>query len=260
MLVSYSKKQVNLILIALAFLTRIPIKFGLDFSQENLNRASRYFSLVGWLVGGIVSLVFYLANQLFEPNIALLMSMFVSLMLTGCFHEDGLVDTCDGFGGGWTTQQKLAIMKDSRIGTYGAAGLWMVLMFKYHALLQTPSIIIALLVAHPISRSLSTCMIYFLPYVTDEQQAKVKPLAEKQHLSDFMISLFFGLIGLLLIPQQAAAVVVSLLILFIALRWLFTRQIEGFTGDALGACQQISEVVVYLMLGMTGLGMSGALI
>ena len=252
MLINYSKNQFNLILIALTFLTRFPINFELDFSQQNLNRASRYFSMIGWLVGGIVGLAFYLSNLLFDTSLALLISMFVSVMLTGCFHEDGLVDTCDGFGGGWTSQQKLTIMKDSRIGTYGAAGLWFVLMFKYQALLQTPSIIIALLIAHPVSRSLSTSMIYCLPYVMDEQRSKVKPLAEKQYLSDFLVSLSIGLAALLLVPQLALIICVVLLVMFFILRWFFIRQIGGFTGDALGACQQISEVIVYLLLGISG--------
>lgn len=251
MLLNYSKQQINLILIALTFLTRIPVKLKLDYNQQNLNRASRYFSLIGWLVGGTVALVFFLASFLFEANIALLISMLVSVLMTGCFHEDGLADTCDGFGGGWTAQQKLSIMKDSRIGTYGAVGLWMVLMFKYQTLMQTPSIIIALLVAHPLSRSLSTSMIYFMTYVTDEEKAKVKPLAEKQYFSDFLVALSVGLLGLLLVPDFALLIIASLVVLFILLRWLFIRQIGGFTGDALGASQQISEVVIYLLLGIT---------
>ncbi len=251
MLLNYSKQQINLILIALTFLTRIPVKLKLDYNQQNLNRASRYFSLIGWLVGGTVALVFFLASFLFEANVALLISMLASVLLTGCFHEDGLADTCDGFGGGWTAQQKLSIMKDSRIGTYGAVGLWMVLMFKYQSLMQTPSIIIALLVAHPLSRSLSTGMIYFMSYVTDEEQAKVKPLAEKQYFSDFLIGLLVGLFALLLVPDFALTIIVSLVVLFVFLRWFFIRQIGGFTGDALGASQQISEVLIYLLLGMT---------
>jgi adenosylcobinamide-GDP ribazoletransferase len=262
------KNEINLILIALAFLTRIPVSVKVDFSQEKLNRASRYFSLVGWFVGGISASVFLLFSFILPVNIALLVSMLISILLTGSFHEDGLADTCDGFGGGWDKQQKLAIMKDSRLGTYGAVAIWFVLMLKYSLLSQLAQVelaqaelvqpdlvgfdlvVVALLIAHPLSRSISTSMIYFLPYVTDEEQSKVKPLAEKQYFSDFIISLMIAGIGLVFIGNAMMVMVmvmvmVSLLITFFLLRMLLIKQIGGFTGDTLGATQQISELVIY---------------
>lgn len=242
------KQQFNLMLIALAFFTRIPVSNKVDFSQENLNRASRYFSLVGWLIGGICAAIFLSVNLTLPVNIALLISMLMSILLTGSFHEDGLADTCDGFGGGWEKQQKLNIMKDSRLGTYGAVALWFVLMLKFFLLSelenQAELIVVSLLIAHPLSRSLSTSMIYCLTYVADEEQSKVKPLAEKQFFSDFTISLIIGCLGLFLITN-AFTVIMSLLLTFVLLRMLFLKQIGGFTGDTLGATQQISELVIY---------------
>jgi adenosylcobinamide-GDP ribazoletransferase len=242
------KQQFNLILIALAFLTRIPVSKNVHFSQESLNRASRYFSLVGWFIGGICAGVFFLVHWFLPINIALLISMLISILLTGSFHEDGLADTCDGFSGGWGKQQKLKIMKDSRLGTYGAVALWFVLSLKLFLLFELENhaelIMMALLIAHPLSRTLSTSMIFFLPYVTDEKHSKVKALAEKQFFLDFSMSLIIGGIGLIFI-SNAMTVIISLFVTFYLLRELFIKQIGGFTGDTLGATQQISELVIY---------------
>ncbi len=210
---------------------------------------------MGWIVGGACALVLLLINLILPVNIAIIISMLMGVLLTGSFHEDGLADTCDGFGGGWEKQQKLSIMKDSRLGTYGAMALWFVLTIKYVLLMELAElaeleilhpniVIIGLLIAHPLSRSISTSMIYCLPYVTDEEQSKVKPLAEKQFLSDFSISLIIGGIGLFFI-SNVITIIISLLVTFILLRLLFIKQIGGFTGDTLGATQQISELIIY---------------
>ncbi len=254
------KAQWNLLLIALVFFTRIPVAKFTDFNQQRLNQSSRYFSLVGWIVGGVSSAVFLVMNIYFSDNIALLFSMLISVFLTGCFHEDGLADTCDGFGGGWKKQDKLNIMKDSRLGTYGAVSLWFILTLKYFLLLETNAIVIALLIAHPLSRSISSAMIYFLPYVMDEEKSKIKPLAESHRTSDFLINMLFGLMGLILLTHAIHSLILlfALLIAFFILRKIFISQIGGFTGDTLGATQQISEIVIYMML-VVFLGSTGSL-
>ena len=118
------REQLNLFWIAVAFFTRIPVPASVEFSQASLNRASRYFPAVGWLTGVLCAAALWLFMQVFPQDVAVVLSIAVSLLLTGCFHEDGLADSSDGMGGGWTREQKLSIMKDSRIGTYGAAALW----------------------------------------------------------------------------------------------------------------------------------------
>ncbi|MCF6194396.1 MAG: adenosylcobinamide-GDP ribazoletransferase, partial [Kangiellaceae bacterium] len=171
----------------------------------------------------------------------------------GSFHEDGLADTCDGFGGGWTKQRKLEIMKDSRLGTYGAVAIWFTLTLKLICLFSLAAmgfelVLLGLLVAHPLSRSVATCMIFFLPYVTGEENAKIKPLAEKSDRLDFSVSLAIGLFALFLVTNIALAIVITLVITYLLLAGLFKKQIGGFTGDTLGATQQISEIVIYLVL------------
>src|SRR5688572_25313631 len=118
-------------LLALGFFTRIPVPNLVDFQEADLNHAVKYFPLVGCIVGLIGVVAFYLAMQVFTHPIAVLISMAATIFATGAFHEDGLADSADGLGGGWERAQVLAIMQDSRLGTYGAIALFMVLMAKY---------------------------------------------------------------------------------------------------------------------------------
>ena len=255
------QKELNLALIAWAFFTRIPVPKWVDFSQTNLNKASRYFSLVGWCVGLLCGGCFLLFEQILNNQLAIIMSMLFGILLTSSFHEDGLADTCDGFGGGWEKQQKLLIMKDSRLGTYGAVAIWFALSLKFVALNQIQNIGLPLIVAHSLSRSISTSLIYSLPYVTDDGLSKVKPLAEKLKLKDLLINLGIGLLSLLLLPSSALLIVLMLLIVFFVLSKLYRIQIGGFTGDTLGAAQQIAEVVIYLtIIGVSDFNASDGLV
>ncbi len=251
------KKESNLFLIALGFFTRIPIVKELDFSQQNLNQASRYFSLVGWLIGFLCASSFYLMSLLLPVAISILVSMIVGFLLTGGFHEDGLADSCDGLGGGWTAKDKLRIMKDSRIGSYGALALWSVLSLKYFLLLEIISansvlgllnVYVIFLIGHPISRSLSTALIYALPYVSDTETAKVKPLAQSNRTIDLVINLIIGSSALFLLSGIAWKILLSQLMLFFILKWYFDRQVKGVTGDLLGAAQQLSEILIYAVI------------
>ncbi len=250
---SFLRQQLELLLIAIGFFTRIPVSNQLDFSQQKLNQAGRYFSLVGWLIGAICALSYFLLSLVLPNEIAIVGSMLLSVLLTGCFHEDGLADTCDGFGGGWETQQKLNIMKDSRIGTYGAVAIWMVLTIKFMSLVQIKNVIISLVVAHVLSRALATTMIFDLPYVSEQQTSKVKPLAELLTAKELAINWLIAALSLFLIPGLFLPLLVTLAVIYGVLRWLYLKQIGGFTGDTLGAAQQISEVGIYLLILSTQL-------
>lgn len=244
----FIQQQINLWFIALAFFTRIPVPASTEFSQANLNRASRYFPAVGWLIGLICAFSLWLGLQWFSIEIAVILSMLVSLLLTGCFHEDGLADSCDGMGGGWTVKQKLNIMKDSRIGTYGSAALWVSLSLKFVALSQLIEPILALIVAHPLSRVIPTVLIRIMPYVADTDTSKVKPLAESGSNADTFIAVFSGGLALLLVPSSLFPLVVVLLCVGLVSYLFLRKQLNGFTGDALGATQQVSELAIYLTL------------
>ena len=245
-------EQLNLWWIAVAFFTRIPVPASVEFSQASLNRASRYFPAVGWLIGALCATALWLLMLVFPQDVAVLISIAISLLLTGCFHEDGLADTCDGLGGGWTREQKLSIMKDSRIGTYGAAALWVSLMLKFVVLSQLINPVLALLVAHPLSRIIPTVFIAAMSYVSDVDTSKAKPLAESGSGADTAIAIITGLIALMFINNPFIILFVLLVLAGVAYIFL-KRQIGGFTGDTLGAVQQVGELAIYLsLLAMSG--------
>lgn len=242
------RQQLNLFWIALAFFTRIPVPASTEFSQANLNNASRYFPAVGWLIGGICALVCFVSMTVFSIEIAVLISMVASLFLTGCFHEDGLADSADGMGGGWTVEQKLTIMKDSRIGTYGAAALWAALTIKFVALSQLSNPVLALVIAHPLSRIVPTVLIRCMPYVADVDSSKVKPLAESGSVADLWVALFTGGLALYFVPVGSFLLVLVLIAIGLTSYLFLKKQLKGFTGDTLGAVQQVTELTIYLAL------------
>ncbi len=251
-------KEINLMLLALSFFTRIPVNIRAEVDAEMLNNASRYFALIGILIGTCSALAFYLFELFLPANIALLFAMVASVLLTGAFHEDGWADVWDGFGGGWSVENKLNIMKDSRLGTYGAAALFFILLLKYQALLvliepmlvNSTSVLAIFILGHCLSRVIATSLIADMPYVSEDANSKVKPLAQDLSVNSFLVLLATGLSVLLLfLPLMATVQLVGVLLL---LRWCikkwFMKQLGGYTGDCLGAAQQLSEVIIYLSL------------
>ncbi|HSC67634.1 MAG TPA: adenosylcobinamide-GDP ribazoletransferase [Cellvibrio sp.] len=243
------KQELNLFFLALGFFSRIPMPAWIEYSPENLNRASRYFTLVGWLLGGLVALVFLGADYFFSASVSLWLAMGFSLLLTGAFHEDGLADTADGFGGAFAREKKLNIMKDSRIGTYGAAALVMALLGKYVLLIESTQIALSLLIAYALSRTVAASLVFDMRYVADADGSKSKPLANNQSKTDLLLLLITSLpVFALLHWQRALLIVAALVIIRYAAKWYFQKHIGGYTGDCLGAAQQISELGIYLVL------------
>lgn len=246
------KHQLNLFFLALGFFSRIPMPVWIEYSPENLNRASRYFTLVGWFLGGLVALGFVAADTLFSNSISLWLAMGFSLLLTGAFHEDGLADTADGFGGTFAREKKISIMKDSRIGTYGAAALVMALLGKYLLLIENTQIALGIFIAYALSRAVAASLVFDMRYVADENGSKSKPLANNQSKTDLAILLATCLpIFFLLHWQKATLIIAALILIRYAAKFYFQKQIGGYTGDCLGAAQQISELVIYAMLLVT---------
>ncbi|QSX36463.1 adenosylcobinamide-GDP ribazoletransferase [Shewanella sedimentimangrovi] len=249
------KQELELFLIAVSFFTRIPVPLRLEMSPERLNRASRYFGLVGTLVGLVSAAVFYLVQWLLPASVAVILAMLTSVLLTGGFHEDGLADTADGFGGGWSAEEKLNIMKDSRIGSYGAMALVLALLLKFQllaelALYSPASAASALVLGHTLSRVMAASIIISQPYVRLGEDSKSKPLAENMHWDELLVLLLCGFVLSLLLTGVGATLVLGLglwLGRMLAV-YLFKRQIGGYTGDTLGAAQQGLELWVYIML------------
>jgi len=245
---SLIRNQYELFLIAVGFLTRIPIPKKTDFSEQKLNHASRYFPAVGWLVGIFTAGLFSTFEIAFSKTIAVIFSLLFAILLTGAFHEDGLIDTADGLGGGWSKDQKLEIMKDSRIGTYGAIAIWFSLSLRLIFLTEIDNTFLAFLIAHPLSRSTATGFLYFSSYVRSDNTSKAKPLAQKQNKMDFLVSQTTGISTLILINSHALLLLGSLIAFGIFWGWFLKKQLGGFTGDTLGATQQLSEILIYIII------------
>lgn len=249
------KKEWSVFLTAVMFYTRIPCPKWVDHSADMLNKATRYFPLIGWLVGGFSSLLFLASIQILPLSISIVLSMLGSILLTGAFHEDGFADVCDGFGGGWTKEKILVIMKDSAIGAYGALGMIMMLLFKFMLLWEigrtagTLNTALVVFVAHAVSRTNSVFMIYTDEYARDNEGSKAKPVAKQMNVVTFLIAISIGLLPLVLFHNLYFLTVIPVLILVkLYLSSYFKKWIGGYTGDCLGAVQQISEVTFYLLV------------
>ncbi|KMQ60321.1 cobalamin biosynthesis protein CobS [Chryseobacterium angstadtii] len=238
---------------ALMFFTRIPVPFTIPYSGEIMNRSQKYFAWVGLLVGFVNAVVLYLSYHLFNLDIAIVLMMISSVLLTGAFHEDGFTDVCDSFGGGYGKEKILTIMKDSRVGAYGAVGIILLFALKFFSIqalgnidfVKTLGIVI---IAHTSSRFISGTMIYTHRYVTDIDVSKSKPLANKPlDGTALIVSGISVLVSFLLIPDWRLIPAFILAYLGkICMGWYFKKHIGGYTGDCLGAVQQVSEVLFYL--------------
>ncbi|MCP8686914.1 adenosylcobinamide-GDP ribazoletransferase [Marinobacterium sedimentorum] len=242
-------RELHLFFNALTFFTRIPAPAWVKFGPDELNHASRYFPLAGLIIGLAAAALYAIFALLFPATIAVLLSTGGILLLTGGFHEDGLADLCDGFGGGWTPQQTLEIMKDSRLGSYGALGLIIVLGLKLASLISINDVLIALIAGHTLSRFVAVSLIHTDSYVQLDRLSKVRPLASNMSRTELLIATAPALACLFLLPGYSVlAVITALLLLRLYLCRLFRRRLGGYTGDCLGATQQLAEVAVYLVL------------
>ncbi len=243
--------QLELFFISLGFFTRLPVPAWVVFAPEKLGQAARFLPLVGWIVGLIGVAVYWLAVQVLPVDLAVVLSMAATIRVTGAFHEDGWADTCDGLGGGWTRTQTLAIMKDSRIGSYGTIGLVLMLLAKYLALVDLGAdddypVIAAMLVAHPLSRLAAVSLMSMLDYARSDDSAKSAPVARRPTAAELGIATLAGVFPLLLLSPREALVVLALCAVIAP--WaarIFARRLGGYTGDCLGATQQVAELAIY---------------
>ena len=234
---------------AVRFFTRLPVPAWVGHSTEALNRSARYFPAVGLLVGSIGALVFLGAMRLWPQPVAVLLSMAATIYATGAFHEDGLADTVDGLGGGWDKLRILEIMKDSRVGSYGVVAMVLALLGKFLLLNSLDAALVpwALLAGHAASRFCSTLLLATMTYVREDLLSKAKPLATQLSTVELAVALFFVLLAL--IPLSLENALAGCVLAAISTWWLaakFNRWLGGYTGDCLGATQQVSELAFYL--------------
>ncbi len=248
--------EIRFFLTALVYFTRVPLPQRLarwvGFEPRYLNAAARYFPLVGLLVGAVGALATWAAMQWWPPGVAILLGMAATLMLTGAFHEDGLADCVDAFGGGYRSEDVLRIMHDSRIGAFGAIVLVVALLLKWQLLLAIggrsglATLLLVLVAAHGASRAMAASYLASLDYVRDE--GKAKPVAQRLSGAGLFFALACGVLPLWLVsPLFAAVSILALAVLRFALGRYFVRRIGGYTGDCLGMAQQLAELLLYLV-------------
>jgi adenosylcobinamide-GDP ribazoletransferase len=259
------KKEIRIFFTAVMFLTRLPVPKFTDHSQDYLERSLKYSPLVGWIVGGISALTFLVFNKYISEDIAILAAIIAGILTTGAFHEDGFADVCDAFGGGWTKEKILLIMKDSRLGTFGVTGLISILAAKFLLLrelpkftpdIEAPSLnifvnyrhfLLLIVAAHAISRLMPMLTVRVFDYVTDPDSSKSKPIASKKPTAiEILIAVTFALVPFIFLNWHFLLAIVPLPFVVYNLARYFKKWIGGYTGDCLGAIQQVSEIVFYL--------------
>lgn len=261
-LTQFIKHEWILLLVAVQFLTRLSVPPFKHYDPQWLHQSSRHFPAVGLLVGLLCAGVFWLGSLLFTPLVAAVLSTAFGIKLTGAFHEDGLADSCDGLGGGLTRERTLTIMKDSRLGTYGVLGLVSALLLKISLLasMPIPIAVIALIIGHTASRLLCISLLSLLPYGGEIEHAKAKPMAQQLTPIQGLYSSGWLILAIILVAlifpntMQQIGLGRWLLAMILALiatdymRRLLRRRLDGYTGDGLGATQQLSEIAIYIGL------------
>jgi adenosylcobinamide-GDP ribazoletransferase len=237
-------RQLQLLFFAVQFLTRLPVPAQRGFQPDWINRSARYFPLVGQFVGLIGAIVLLLAAQFWSSWIAATLALLTTALLTGALHEDGLADTADGFAGGRDAAHRLAIMKDSRIGTYGALALGFCTLLKLGSLAVLPPWYAAfsLIAVHGVARAAAVIIMHALPYAGDPASAKLSTRNARPTRKETFVAALFAVWPLLLLyPANIPLALILCAVSTLILAALANRLIGGQRGDVLGAVEQLCE-------------------
>jgi adenosylcobinamide-GDP ribazoletransferase len=245
------RRELGLLAFAVRFLTRLPAPGAPPWSEDLLARSVRYFPVVGSLVGAICAGVLAGARMVWPSGpLPALLAVAAAVLLSGAFHEDGLADTADGLGGGQSRDHRLAIMKDSRLGTYGALALGLTLgarVFALASIAPTGVACAVLVFAHAAGRAAAVAAMAAMPYAADPQASRLKAVARDVRRSDAAIAILIAVAPLALLSPATGIVLAAaggLAALWPALA--SRRLIGGYTGDVLGAVEQACETGVLL--------------
>jgi adenosylcobinamide-GDP ribazoletransferase len=238
------RRQLALLFCGVQFLTRLPIPAQPDFREDWINRAARYFPLIGQFIGIISAAVLLLASKLWPGWIASLLAILTAILLTGALHEDGLADTADGLGGGRDAAHRLAIMKDSRIGTYGVLALGFCTALKLASLTALSPWLAAcsLVAAHGVARAATVVVMHALPYAGDPASAKISTQNLPPARNETLIALLLACWPLFLLGLTKTLLGISICaIVTVSMASVARRLIGGQRGDILGAVEQLCE-------------------
>jgi adenosylcobinamide-GDP ribazoletransferase len=238
--------------IGISLLTRLPLAPKAPLDDGDVARAGWTFPVAGFLVGLAGGVTYWLANRLhIQPEPAVALALVVTVLFTGAMHEDGLADTADGLGGK-SPEQRLQIMRDSRIGTFGTSALVLSFLLRWSALAEIGeladirTLVIALIVAHTGSRAVLPAFMYLVPPARAEGLSTSAGRPPGQSVA---IALALGILCLLFAfgPKLAMIALLMLALAALVLARVAVRQIGGQTGDVLGALQQIAEATLLVI-------------
>lgn len=234
----------------LAFLTRLPLVPAVAASGTDISRASWTFPVIGTGIGALGAIVYAIGHGFsLPPLVCATLAVMSTLVLTGALHEDGLADTADGFGGGTTQERKLEIMRDSRIGTYGASALILSMVLRVGAIasLGEPALAAAALIAA--NAGARAALPVFMRGVERARPDGLAAEAGAPPQSSAGIALLIGL-AIVWLCLGFGAMLLALVLggaLLFAMAWLSTNQVGGQTGDVLGAVEQACEILILLV-------------
>jgi adenosylcobinamide-GDP ribazoletransferase len=235
--------------ISILFCTRLPLPHSVPIESSDVARASWAFPIAGLLVGGVGALAYAVALDAgLPPMLAAALSLAATLLITGCLHEDGLADTADGFGGARYRERKLEIMRDSRLGTYGACALVIALILRWaatSAIAGPMPVASALIAAHVSGRA---ALPAFMRFVSPARLDGLSARTGQPTLGCVAVAVLLGglTLGIAMGPAATLIGVVFAASAWLFMAWLSVRQIGGQTGDVLGALEQIIEVLILL--------------
>ena len=238
----------------LGLLTRLPVRVDSDLAMQRSAAATWAYPVVGVLIGTLGLCIFLVGQFLGLPPVVSLVLVFgAQIILTGAMHEDGLADSADGLWGGWSVERRLSIMKDSHIGVYGVCAIAVVLALKLFAAatLTLPLLMLALLGGNALSRAVLVAHLYSLPSARGGGLGQSVGRPPKQSVW-IALGLAVGLTLVLgLFAGQLWAAVAMIIAAGLA-AWACARiaraKIKGYTGDTLGATQQVCDVAILITL------------
>lgn len=238
--------SLNDIKVAIAFLTRVKVKHS---TQVSIPRSARWFPLVGLLVGLFLAVITLILHALLPNFSAVSLTLLVSVLVTGGFHQDGLADIFDGLVGGWNIEDRLRILKDSRHGTYGVLSIVMQVLVQVSLLsnLSAMQCAIALIVSHTTARVVP---LYFMMAKAVPNYSGMGASASQEiSFRDLLLPTFFTLLLDVLLLRWLTFLLVSTLAIVNIIFFRFVKnRIGGILGDALGAAEQISESSVLFVV------------
>lgn len=235
-------------ILSLQFMTRIPININLDVKREDFQATVKFFPIVGLIIGALEALIYFIALNFISVSAASYITVLTHVIVTGGIHIDGFSDTLDGIFSGRNKDRILEIMKDSRVGTFGALGIALLIIGKIILIMNLKTPIIAILIAPIISRTMNIFLMYNQKYAraTEGMGDMFIGVLTK---NNYYICLILGIaLTLTILKLKGLFIFICCIFFTILFRNYIKSKIDGITGDILGASDELNELLIYLIL------------